>query len=65
MFPAENAEQFKNRVEKGLTKTTTYHNYYASLQPSNRYAIGVKSPIKVVKVKKTVKSRLQILRELL
>lgn len=61
MFPAESLESFTKRVKNGSTKTTTYHNYFAQLQPIDRpVTIKVKG-----KKRLTEKERFAILLELL
>ena len=39
MYPSETVEEFKNRVENGIKKTTKHHNYFAQLQPTNRVSL--------------------------
>lgn len=61
MFPAESVEQFKNRVENGLRRGTSYSNYFATLRSVDRpVTIKVKSEKRL-----TPKERIAILMELL
>lgn len=61
MFPAENVEEFKERVKNGSPRTVSYRNYFAQLRPVDRpLTIKVKGEKRL-----TEKERFAILMELL